>query len=93
MVGVVLLAVVVLSATFRRPAPWEAADELKAAADATRAYRGWIHVDVVSAPVVPPDLQSPTRCPEQVVRGSKLLADLGHRVELDDAEGGGTERW
>src|SRR6185437_10202858 len=49
--------VIALYAIARRPT---ALDQLKTAADATAAYRGWIHITIVSAPVVPPQVQATT---------------------------------
>src|SRR3712207_5735561 len=51
LVGSALLLAVALPVILRGD---DAREELKAAADATRAYRGWIHVEVVSAPAVGP---------------------------------------
>ena len=66
LVGIAVVAVLMLPVLFDRPGPWEAAPELKGAADATRAYRGWIHVEIDSAPVIPPHLQAHVRSPTEM---------------------------
>lgn len=60
LVGLGVGVVIALALIFGRPETDAAMKELKAAADATTAYRGWMHVKIVNTPVVPPQFLATT---------------------------------